>query len=109
MADGDIGVHFPDTDPRWKGARSLQLLQTVAERLRARGWQTVNVDATVIAEAPKIAPHAVAMRTGLAGALGTALERVSVKGKTVEQMGALGRREGIAALAVATLTHTGAA
>ena len=109
VADGDIGVHFPDTDPRWRGARSLELLRTVAERLRARGWHTVNVDATVIAEAPKIAPHAVAMRTALAGALGAAVERVSVKGKTVEQMGALGRREGIAAMAVATLTHIGPA
>ena len=107
-ADGDIGRHFPDTEARWKDARSLELLRTVAQRLRARQWTVVNVDCTVMAEAPRLAPHIEAMRANMAEALGIAVERVSVKATTLEGMGALGRREGIAVLAVATVSGAAA-
>ena len=102
-ADGDIGRHFPDSDPRWKDADSLDLLRRVCGRLEASGWRVGNVDVTVIAEAPKLAPHVEAMRERLAAALGASVEQVSVKATTVEGMGALGRGEGIAAMAVATV------
>jgi len=103
MADGDIGTHFPDSDERWRGADSLALLRRVVRRLREAGARPSNLDATVIAEQPKLAPHIAAMRARLAEAAGLATSAVSVKSTTVEQMGALGRREGIAALAVATV------
>lgn len=103
VADGDIGMHFPNTDSEWKNARSLDLLKAVADRLRQRGARVVNVDSTVIAERPKIAPYADAMRRNMARVLGVDVERVSVKATTAEKMGALGRAEGIAALAVATV------
>jgi 2-C-methyl-D-erythritol 2,4-cyclodiphosphate synthase len=103
VADGDIGQHFPDTDPRWKDADSLDLLAAVAQRVRARAAQIVNVDATVVAEAPRIAPHTDAMRAHLARAMGVSAMSVSVKATTMERMGALGRGEGIAAMAVATV------
>lgn len=102
-ADGDIGRHFPDTDPRWKDADSLELLRRVVERVGTLGWRIVNTDATVLAEAPRLAPHIPEMRRRLAGALGLPEGAVSVKATTVEAMGALGRREGVAVLAVATL------
>jgi 2-C-methyl-D-erythritol 2,4-cyclodiphosphate synthase len=105
VADGDIGRHFPDTDPRWKDADSLDLLRQVAARLASLGWQVGNVDATVLAEAPRLAPHIARMRTRLAAALGVADEAVSVKATTVEGLGAIGRREGISAMAVATVTR----
>ncbi len=103
VADGDIGKHFPDTDARWKDADSVRLLAAVAERVRAHRAVVMNVDATVLAERPKLAPHVPAMRARLAGALGLPVERVSVKATTVEGLGALGRREGIAVMAVATV------
>jgi 2-C-methyl-D-erythritol 2,4-cyclodiphosphate synthase len=103
VADGDIGSHFPDTEARWKGARSVDLLQAVAERLKAAGWRVANVDATVLAEAPRLAPHVPRMRASMAAAMGVAADQVSVKATTVEGMGALGRREGMAAMAVATV------
>ena len=103
VADGDIGMHFPNTDPEWKNARSLDLLKAVADRLRRRGARVVNVDSTIIAERPKIAPHADAMRRNMARVLGVDVDRVSVKATTAEKMGALGRAEGIAAMAVATV------
>lgn len=103
VADGDIGKHFPDTDARWKDADSLVLLRQVIARLVARGWRVGNVDATVMAEAPRLAPHIADMRARLAEALGVTLEAVSVKATTVEGLGAIGRREGIAAMAVATV------
>jgi 2-C-methyl-D-erythritol 2,4-cyclodiphosphate synthase len=103
VADGDIGQHFPNTDPEWKGARSLDLLKIVAERLRVRGVRVVNVDATIIAERPKIAPHAESMRRNMARMMGVTADRVSVKATTAERMGALGRAEGIAVMAVATV------
>ncbi len=102
-ADGDIGVHFPDADPRWKGADSLVLLARVAARLKSRRARVVHVDATVMAEAPRLAPYREAMRGRLAGALGVPVSAVSIKASTLEGLGALGRREGIAALAVATV------
>ena len=98
---GDLGTHFPDSDPRWRGVSSLVLLGAIRERLAGRGAAVLNVDATLIAEAPRVAPHVPAMREALAGALGVAVDRVSIKATTNERLGALGREEGIAALAVA--------
>ena len=100
---GDIGRHFPDTDPRYENADSIELLRDAVSRTAAEGWQVVNVDATVICEEPHIAPHAAAMAKRLADALGVEAGRVSVKGTTNEGMGFLGRGEGIAAIAVAML------
>lgn len=102
-AAGDIGKLFPDTDPRWKDADSMALLAAAHDAVRARGYAVVNVDVTVIAERPKIGPHAAAMAANLAGRLGLAADRVSVKGKTNEGMGFVGRGEGIATMAVALL------
>lgn len=103
VADGDIGVHFPDTDPRWKGACSIDLLRTVGDRARGQGAAIAHVDATVLAEAPRLRPHVAAMRERIAGALGLEVSAVSVKATTVERMGALGREEGIAVMAIATV------
>jgi 2-C-methyl-D-erythritol 2,4-cyclodiphosphate synthase len=103
---GDLGTHFPDSDPRWRGVSSLTLLDAIRERLAARGAAVTSVDATVIAEAPRIAPHVPAMREALARALGVKAERVSIKATTNERLGALGREEGIAALAVALVEVT---
>lgn len=102
-ADGDIGQHFPDTDTRWKDADSIELLRHVVQRLASLGWRIVNTDATVLAEVPKLAPHMSSMRRRLADAMGLGIEAVSVKATTVETMGAIGRREGIAVMAVATI------
>lgn len=103
IADGDIGQHFPDTDPRWKDADSLGLLKRVAVRVAARGGSIANVDAAVIAESPKLAPHIHAMRLNLSAALGLDAGRISVKATTAEKMGALGRAEGIAVMATASV------
>lgn len=100
LALGDLGTHFPDTDPKWRGASSMALLERIVELVRGRGGSVVNVDATLIAEAPRIAPHVAAMRENLGAALGIEAERVSVKATTNERLGALGREEGIAAMAV---------
>jgi 2-C-methyl-D-erythritol 2,4-cyclodiphosphate synthase len=100
---GDIGRHFPDTDPRYEGADSIDLLREAVSWVTAAGWQVVNVDATVICEEPRIAPHAGEMAVRLAGALGVDAARVSVKGTTNEGMGLVGRGEGIAAIAVAMI------
>ena len=99
---GDIGQHFPDTDARWQGADSLTLLTEVVRLVRAVGWSVGNVDATVVLEAPRLAPHKAAMEEHLAGVVGAA---VSVKAKRAEGLGALGRGEGVACLAVALLLH----
>lgn len=104
---GDIGTHFPPGDPAWAGADSAALLRTVAEKVAAAGWRVTNVDATVLCEAPQIAPHAAAMRAVISGALDLAVEAVSVKATTLEGLGPIGREEGIAALAVATLAGGG--
>jgi 2-C-methyl-D-erythritol 2,4-cyclodiphosphate synthase len=103
IADGDIGQHFPDTDPQWKGAESLALLRAVVDRLTSKGWRVVNIDATVLAERPKLMAHIPTMRARLAEAMGVPFEAVSVKATTVEGLGAIGRREGISTMAVATV------
>ena len=103
VADGDIGTHFPNTDPTYRGADSIELLRIAVERLHRKGYGVVNVDATVLAERPKIAPHREAMRLRLARAMGVGVEAVSVKATTMERLGAIGRCEGIAAMALATV------
>lgn len=103
LALGDLGWHFPDTDPRWRGVSSLLLLEQVIALVRGRGGALVNVDATVLAQAPKLAPHLPEMAKRLSGVLGIPVERVSVKAKSPEGLGLLGRREGIAAMAVVSV------
>lgn len=103
LALGDLGKHFPDTDPRWRGADSRVLLRQVMQLARERGYAIGNVDATIIAQAPKLAPHVPAMCANLADDLGCALDRVSVKATTTERLGFTGREEGIAALATVLL------
>ena len=100
LALGDLGRHFPDTDPRFRGISSLALLDKVVELIRGRGGRLVNVDATVLAQAPRLAPYLPEMAKRLADALGLPLEAVSVKAKSPEGLGVVGRREGIAAMAV---------
>jgi 2-C-methyl-D-erythritol 2,4-cyclodiphosphate synthase len=100
---GDIGEHFPDSDERWRDADSLALLATVVELLGERGMRPLNVDCTVVIEAPRLAPHRQAIRQRLAGALGLPAERVSVKATSGEGIGFVGRGEGVAALAVASV------
>jgi 2-C-methyl-D-erythritol 2,4-cyclodiphosphate synthase len=103
LALGDLGRHFPDTDPRWRGVSSLLLLGHVVALVRERGATPVNVDATVLAQAPKLSPHLPEMAKRLADVLGIPPERVSVKAKSPEGLGLLGRREGIAAMAVVSV------
>ncbi len=103
LAEGDIGRHFPPSDPQWKGAESHIFLSHAARLVAARGGRVVNADVTLLAEAPRIAPHADAMRARMAELLGTQTARVAVKATTMERMGFVGRGEGIAALATATL------
>lgn len=102
---GDIGRLFPDTDPRYAGADSFELLRIAAASVRAAGWRIGNIDSTVIAQQPKIAPHVDAMRARIAAAVGIDADAVAVKGKTTEHLGFAGRGEGIAALAVALLAR----
>ncbi len=98
---GDIGSHFPDTDPKWKGADSMVLLREVVALVSREGWGIENVDVNVVCERPKIAPHRESMQDNLRAAVGAP---VSVKGRRAEGLGAIGRAEGIACLAVALLT-----
>lgn len=98
---GDLGDHFPPGDPRWKDASSVDLLVRIRALLEAKGLRVLNVDAMVVAEAPKLAPRRAEMLANIAAALGVDVTQVSVKATTNEQLGALGRREGIAAMAVA--------
>jgi len=102
---GDIGRHFPDTDARFEGADSLALLAEAARRVRAAGYAIGNVDSTIVAQAPKMAPHIGAMRERLAAALGIAYEQVNVKAKTAEKMGPVGRGESIEARAVCLIAR----
>lgn len=102
---GDIGAHFPDSDPRYKNIDSRKLLREVARLLKERGLKAANVDATVIAQAPRLAPHVPAMCANLAADLGIARDAVNVKAKTTEKLGFVGRGEGIAAEAVALLSE----
>jgi 2-C-methyl-D-erythritol 2,4-cyclodiphosphate synthase len=97
--EGDMGRHFPSTDPRWKGAASLGFVAEVAKLLGDGGWELENADLTVVAQAPPLAPHLPAMRAAIAGALAVPPERVSVKAKSTDGMGAFGRGEGVGALA----------
>jgi 2-C-methyl-D-erythritol 2,4-cyclodiphosphate synthase len=102
----DIGEHFPDTDERYRDADSIELLRTTAGLLAARGLEVVHLDATVIIERPAIAPHRSSIRETIAGALGLAAQQVSVKATRGEGMGFVGRGEGAAALAIATVADT---
>ncbi|UWP96600.1 2-C-methyl-D-erythritol 2,4-cyclodiphosphate synthase [Aliiroseovarius crassostreae] len=103
LADGDIGQHFPPSDPQWKGAESDIFLRHAVGRVRDRGYRISNVDVTLICERPKIGPHAIAMRAALASIMGLEPDQVSVKATTSERLGFTGREEGIASMAVATL------
>jgi 2-C-methyl-D-erythritol 2,4-cyclodiphosphate synthase len=100
---GDIGRHFPDTDAQFKGANSCVLLQEAMRRVRAQGWELVNVDSTIVAQAPKLAPHMAAINAGVAQALGVALDQVNVKAKTAEKLGPVGMGQSMEARAVALL------
>ena len=103
---GDIGRHFPDTDAAFKGADSVVLLTEAARRVRAAHYQIVNVDSTIVAQAPKMAPHIPAMRECIAAALGLAAAAVNVKAKTAEKLGPVGEGRAIEARAVCLLVHT---
>ena len=103
IGDGDIGQHFPPSDPQWKGAASMLFLADAARRVAAKGGRIINVDVTVLAEAPRIGPHRPAMQDAIARALGLTIDRVGIKATTTEGMGFTGRREGIAAMASATV------
>lgn len=100
---GDIGRHFPDTDPRFKGADSMLLLEEAGRRVAAAGWAIANVDSTVVAQAPKLAPHIDAMRERIAKGLGLAPSQVNVKAKTAEKLGPVGQGQSIEARAVVLL------
>ncbi|MCY1290292.1 2-C-methyl-D-erythritol 2,4-cyclodiphosphate synthase [compost metagenome] len=100
---GDIGKHFPDTDPQFKGADSRVLLRHVLAQVKAKGWKVGNVDGTIVAQAPKMAPHIEAMRAQIAADLEVELDQVNVKATTTEKLGFTGREEGIAVHAVALL------
>jgi 2-C-methyl-D-erythritol 2,4-cyclodiphosphate synthase len=99
LAEGDMGLHFPSAEAQWKGAPSLRFLERVAAIMTERGYALVNLDATVIAEAPPLAPHLDVMRGRIAAVLGAPVESVSVKAKSTDGLGALGRGDGIAAQA----------
>ena len=103
IGDGDIGQHFPPSDPQWKGAASYLFLQDAARRVMARGGRITNVDVTVLAEAPKIGPHRAAMQTVIGTTLGLSADRIGIKATTTEGLGFVGRGEGIAAMATATI------
>ena len=104
---GDIGRHFPDTDQRFRGADSFTLLQEAAARVRASGWSIANVDSTVVAQAPKLAPHIEAMRARIAQALALQPAQVNVKAKTAERLGPVGMGQSIEARAVVLLLNAG--
>lgn len=105
-AMGDIGEHYPDTDPRWKDACSGQFLAAAGQLIAADGWYIVSTDVTVIAESPKLAPHRAAMRAAIAECLGLDPSQIGLKATTNERMGSIGRGEGIACMAVATIART---
>jgi len=101
--DGDLGRHFPSSDDRWRGAASSRILEAVLARMRNSGWRVGNVDVTIVAQAPRLAPHQEAMRERLAALLGVGMDRASLKVTSTDHLGAIGREEGIAALAVVLL------
>src|SRR5574343_1229702 len=100
---GDIGRHFPDTDPQFKGVESSVLLQEAMRRVRQQGWELVNVDSTIVAQAPKLAPHMSDIQAGVAKALGVAPDQVNVKAKTAEKLGPVGQGQSLEARAVVLL------
>lgn len=102
---GDIGKHFPDTDPRYKGIDSRELLRAVMRLLQARNFAVINVDATIIAQAPKMASHIPAMRANIAADIGVSVDEVNIKAKTAEKLGFVGRGEGVVAEAVVLIGH----
>jgi len=102
---GDIGAHFPDTDPKYRDIDSRKLLREVTRLLGARGWKIVNIDATIIAQAPRMAPFIAAMRENIAADTDSAADGINIKAKTTEALGFTGRGEGIAAEAVALITR----
>ncbi len=102
---GDIGSHFPDADPRFQGADSAALLATAAEQTRKAGWRILNVDSTIVAQAPRLAPHREAMRQSIAKALDITPEQVNVKAKTAEKLGPVGQEQSIEARAVVLLNR----
>ena len=102
---GDIGRHFPDTDPAYKGADSLELARHVARLMAGQGWKIENIDSTILCQAPKLAPHIPTMRRNLADAFGISEEQVSVKATTEEKLGFTGAGQGIAVHAVALITR----
>ncbi len=103
---GDIGKHFPDTDPRFKGIASIKLLKHVSELLKERGYTVGNIDSTIVAQRPKMAPHIPQMRQNIADALGINIDCISVKATTTERLGFEGREEGISAQAVALIVKS---
>ena len=103
---GDIGMHFPDTDPQWRGTDSRVFLQRVRELLRERGYRVVNIDSTVLAEAPRLGKHREAMRANIAADLQIDIGQVNVKATTSEGLGFVGRRDGIASHAIALIERT---
>ncbi len=103
IGEGDIGTFFPNSDPRWRGAPSKIFLQEAARQVASRGGTIINVDATVMAQQPKIAPHIAAMKANIAAALQIEARRVGIKATTNEHLGFIGREEGIAAMAVASV------
>ena len=100
---GDIGHYFPPSDPKWKGADSMMLLEQVLQIIQSQGWKIGNIDSTIVAEQPKLKPHLKAMRSSLAQTMSLEIERVSIKATTNEKLGAVGREEGICAYAVILL------
>ena len=103
---GDIGHYFPPSDPKWKGADSMLLLEQVTEIIQAKGWKIGNIDSTIVAEQPKLKPHLKAMRSSLAAKMAIAIDQISIKATTNEKLGAVGREEGICAYAVVLLVNT---
>jgi 2-C-methyl-D-erythritol 2,4-cyclodiphosphate synthase len=103
MRAGDIGEHFPDDDPAYAGISSLDLLRTVAKMMHASGWRLVDADCVLVLEEPRVSPHRAAMRAATADALGVGVDRIGIKATTTEGLGAVGRREGVAAQAVVLL------
>ena len=100
---GDLGRHFPDSDPQYQGISSLKLLETIGKMVHQKGYSIVTIDTTVVAEKPKLAPHLAAMQKALAGSLGVAEDQISIKATTTEGLGFAGRQEGIAAYALALI------
>ncbi len=104
---GDIGIHFPDSDDRYKDASSMELLKTVRQKMEAEGYRPINVDAVIVAQAPKMAPYSGTMKKGIAEALGISPARVNIKATTTEGLGFEGRKEGISVQAVASVEEVG--